>query len=304
MINAAVIGCGNIGYLFGKDKLRDYISNHVDSYLSIPEVNLIAVSDINNDILQELSSKVPSYKNYREISNADIISVCTPPDTHLDIIRNLVETDVKGIYCEKPLSDNIEDAEKIVELCKKKNIILQVNHQRRFCKYHNLIKNNYSKDAISSNAIFSRGLLNTGTHMFDLLRFFFGDCINILSFESINGYNGILNFDNLNVNVEILKDVDFGIFDLSFVTKDKKIDILEYGNRIVISSMKKSKQYSIFKELYPEEVIIPTDKNLIVNGIYHLINCIENKKESISSGNDGLEAMYMIDMFKESLEKL
>ena len=92
--------------------------------------------------------------------------------------------------------------------------------------------------------------------------------------------------------------------DITFITKDKKIDILEYGNRILISSKKESKQYSIFKELYIEEIIIPTDKNLIVDGIYNLINCIENNKESISSGKDGLDAMYMIDMFEKSLVKL
>ncbi len=92
----------------------------------------------------------------------EIVSICTPPETHLDVLLGLLDRNekVKGIYCEKPIATILEDADMMIDLCHKRNVILQVNHQRRFG---------------NPKFSFNRGILNNGTHMFDLLRMYFGD---------------------------------------------------------------------------------------------------------------------------------
>ncbi len=48
----------------------------------------------------------------------------------------------------------------MIKTCHKHNVILQINHQRRF---------------INPKFRFSRGIIHTGTHVFDLLRSLFGE---------------------------------------------------------------------------------------------------------------------------------
>jgi len=305
MKKVAIIGCGNIGYLFGKDRLRDYISNHIDSYLAISNVKVVAICDSNEKLLnsckkdKDIQYAYTDYKQLLREQELDIISICTPPQTHLDIIKEIVKYNVKAIYCEKPISNDIDEAIEINKLCKQKGIILQINHQRRFCKYHKMVKEKYAANAMTANAKFSRGILNSGTHMFDLLRYFFGDCIDTFAYESSGALNVILKFERLNVNVEILKDVDYGIFDITLTTKDNIVHITNYGNNIMIYSNKPSEQYSNMKEMKLSKVIKPNKKDLIVYGIQHLISCIENNEESISSGEDALMALLIIKDIEE-----
>jgi hypothetical protein len=94
----------------------------------------------------------------------DIVSVCTPPETHKKIVCDIAPF-VKAIYCEKPIALTLEDADAMIKCCHYHGTILQINHQRRF---------------INPKVRFSRGVLNTGTHLFDLLRKTYGDPITIL----------------------------------------------------------------------------------------------------------------------------
>src|SRR3989338_7932864 len=135
---AAVIGCGRIGSEFDEDPKRKYVSTHAGAYSNVKSCNLAAVCDSNEIKLNKCVKKwsVPAgYRDYKMMmvkEDIDIVSICTPPGTHYPIIRGLAfSKGLKAIFCEKPISDNLSDARKIVRLCRDRNIILQVDHQRR-----------------------------------------------------------------------------------------------------------------------------------------------------------------------------
>jgi len=125
----AVIGMGFMG------------KQHADAYEKHPDTNLTDTYDIGYELSQGI----------------DIVSVCTPPETHCQIVCNIAPY-VKGIYCEKPIATTLKDADKMIDVCLENNVILQINHQRRFYK---------------PVFTFSRGVLNAGTHAFDLLDYLF-----------------------------------------------------------------------------------------------------------------------------------
>lgn len=153
MFNAAIIGLGRIG--------AEFPDNHVKAYQDAPECELVAVCD--TDISKAgLVQFVPFYASHMLMlaeQDIDIVSICTPPETHRDLVRRVVPF-VKGIYCEKPIATTLEDADDMIRVCKDFGVVLQVNHQRRF---------------VNPKFRFSRGMLNTGTHAFDLMRQLFGD---------------------------------------------------------------------------------------------------------------------------------
>ena len=149
MYKAAVAGCGRIGFGFDEDPKREYIATHAGAYSSFSGTDLVAVCDPDSKLSKKCAKRwnVPSvYGEIKELiknEDIDILSVCTPPETHYDLIKEAVKSKtIKAIFCEKPLAHNIAHASGIEKICRDKNIILQVGHQRRFDPLHLSLKNN------------------------------------------------------------------------------------------------------------------------------------------------------------------
>ena len=61
----------------------------------------------------------------------DAASVATPTNTHYEIARSLLEHG-KHVLVEKPITDNVRDAEQLVTLARDNHCLLQVGHVERF----------------------------------------------------------------------------------------------------------------------------------------------------------------------------
>ena len=88
--------------------------------------DLIALCDIDKKKLSKYGKKyhVPGlYTNIHELfknEKLDCVSICTLAVSHLEMVREATKHDIQGIFLEKPISDNLENAKTIVNLCKKK----------------------------------------------------------------------------------------------------------------------------------------------------------------------------------------
>lgn len=121
--------------------------------------------------------KPADYKDYKEMvrrEKLDIVSVCTPPETHRRIVTDIAPY-VKAIYCEKPIALTLDDADAMLDCCAYHGVILQVNHQRTFTE---------------PVFRFSRGIVNTGSHMFALLLQLFGE-VKSLAAEEVTFQSGL-----------------------------------------------------------------------------------------------------------------
>src|SRR3989338_5412049 len=120
----------------------------------------------------------------------DILSICTWPDSHLEIAEEAVKHGVKAIYCEKPITNNLRKADVLVEVCEKNRVILAVNHLRRWDEFHRKVREFIQQGKLGKiqtvNVYYTAGISNTGTHILDLLRYFFGEVNWVLACGSIN----------------------------------------------------------------------------------------------------------------------
>ncbi len=158
MYRVGIIGCGWIAVKAPDSHLRAYQDN--------PDTVVVALCDKDEwkadgllDYDNDFELVTDSYWSMLRFTGPDIVSVCTPVETHCQIVCDIAPY-VKAIYCEKPIALTLEDADKMIETCHKNNVILQVNHQRRF---------------MPVKARFARDIIDTGTHMFDRLRQLFGE---------------------------------------------------------------------------------------------------------------------------------
>lgn len=181
---AGVIGLGRVG--------AEFPDNHCKAYNDCERTELVWCCDSEYRKIRRVPFDFHwECMDYQAAKNLkpDIISVCTPPETHCKIVCDIAPY-VKAIYCEKPIATTLKDADKMIEACKKHNTILQINHQRRFTR---------------PKFRFSRGWLNTGTHAFDLLRQLFGEFTFV--------HPTCVGFENVTVDIEYV-DTEEHIFNL------------------------------------------------------------------------------------------
>jgi predicted dehydrogenase len=119
------VGIVGVGYL-GTQHAR------ILSYLE--EADLKAVADIDFQKALQIGNRhgVNYYENYEEmIDDIDAAVVATDTSAHFAVSENLLRHG-KHVLVEKPITETVEQGEKLVELAAANNLILQVGHLERF----------------------------------------------------------------------------------------------------------------------------------------------------------------------------
>ena len=123
-INTCVIGVGNMGRY------------HARTYFKLNNVNLEAVSDINEKtgrkVAKEFNCKY--YKDYNEMlvkENLDAVSITVPTKLHKKVALDMIKTK-KHVLIEKPIASTIKEAKEIIKAAKKAGVKLTVGHIERF----------------------------------------------------------------------------------------------------------------------------------------------------------------------------
>lgn len=170
---AGIIGCGGIA------------KQHATAYAQHPQVELVAVSDINAEATAKLAGEfgsVAQYTDYKEMlekEKLDIVSICTWPGLHAEMVEAAAEVRPKAILCEKPMARNLVEADRMIDAANKNGVKLAIAHQHRFNPYWNKAKELIAEGAIGDPVLVHqqtvRGLMNNGTHFLDGMRYILGD---------------------------------------------------------------------------------------------------------------------------------
>ncbi|MFQ5964837.1 MAG: Gfo/Idh/MocA family oxidoreductase [Candidatus Scalinduaceae bacterium] len=121
-LKIAVIGVGHIG------------KEHTRIYSDMSDVNLIGIVDSDKKqgeaIAQRYNTKY--YSSYNEIlDKVDAVSVVVPTKLHYEITKEILRNGIH-VLVEKPMTGTISEAEELIRLSKKNNIVLQPGYIERF----------------------------------------------------------------------------------------------------------------------------------------------------------------------------
>ncbi len=211
---------------------------------------------------KELADKIGAsgyFDNYDEFLKSDIDSVFVSSVNadHYEQVIKAAEAG-KNILCEKPIAMNSKQAEEMLDVCKKNNVLLAVNFIYRLhpqiIKAKELIKSQKIGKLVSVNISFNLdfppsnnfrfkrelsgggALRDLGSHILDLLRYFGGEIV------EIDGYmdNIIYKYDVEDYAAAIIKFKNdcYGSFNVSFNTKKSfnRIEILGHTGAISIEN--------------------------------------------------------------------
>ncbi len=166
------------------------------------------------------------YEEMIKVTKPTLIDIIIPPYDHLKLIRKISKYGI-NIICQKPITNSLLEAKKVLELVKKSKIKLIVHENFRFQPWHIKIKKMLEKQLIgipyqitfkmrpgdgqgrfaylNRQPYFQKMekflIHETGIHFIDLFRYFFGEVKSVASFlfklnKHIKGEdNGIVFFE-------------------------------------------------------------------------------------------------------------
>ena len=239
-----LIGLGRIGCGFDDNPNRKSINTHAGAYNSIKKTKLVALCDIDQIKLDKYGKKYNVSKLYTDFhemlknEELDCVSICTLADSHLEIVEQIAKSNVRAIFLEKPISDTLENASKIVEICNKMKIKLQIDHQRRFDPFYReiqkIIQSNEFGKIQYVHIYYGGGIANTGSHVFDLLRMFFGNVSWVEGNFSRNSSNnpndpnidGTIYFENdILCSIHAMSLINYGILEFDILGERERLRI-------------------------------------------------------------------------------
>ncbi|WP_240672118.1 inositol 2-dehydrogenase [Tropicibacter alexandrii] len=122
-VKFGVLGAGRIGQV------------HARAIASVPGATLVAVADAVEAAAQALQDQygceIRTIDEIREADDVDAVIICTPTDTHADLIEAFVKAG-KAVFCEKPVDLDVARARQVIETVAAENGTLMVGFQRRF----------------------------------------------------------------------------------------------------------------------------------------------------------------------------
>ncbi len=321
-----LIGCGRIGTLLERDKLRGKPCTHAGGFNALSNAKIVAGCDIDRSKLNAFGmhwSVDHLYDDYQEMLHQEklaVVCIATWTNLHAQMVLDAARSGVKAIFCEKPIALNPHDGRKMVRFCKKRNIPLIINHERRWDSYyqkaHQLINSGKIGEVrtIIGNALSSKpskhsiqthgggALFHDGTHLTDLF-LYFGGPVEWVSGHEIRPYGkkyieetacGMIGFRSGALGfIEGGGSRKYFNFEMDIQGSKGRLLIGNDGRKLYLT--KKSKRFSGFQEL--EQVSFPEPKKIInpfEGGARETLKCIQTGKDGMSDGTDGLKALKLI----------
>ncbi len=139
------------------------------------------------------------------IEAVDAVYITTPNTRHAAITLKAIAAG-KHVFCEKPMATSLEDARAVLDAASRSNAVFQVGHNRRFAPVYSTLKQMLSEcrphsahvkmnrgelidpEWVSDPKVTGGFLYETTIHMFDMLRFLFGEVVSVDAAGSSHEY--------------------------------------------------------------------------------------------------------------------
>ena len=195
-----------------------YIAGVHASILARDErVEIAAVHDLKKPLAEQLARSTGAAVTH---SVAEVLAICdavyiTTPNTKHTELAIVSTEERKHVFCEKPMATSLADARRVLKAAEKSGRVFQVGHNRRFAPvYAELKRMLESHQPHSAHVKMNRGellkpewvgnpeitggfLYETTIHMFDMMRFLFGEVATVQAIGSKHEYQEIDDFSAL-----------------------------------------------------------------------------------------------------------
>jgi predicted dehydrogenase len=310
MRRVAVIGCGLIG---AAPPGPAGIQSHAAAWAVRRDARLLAVADPDRSRLDaacrafRVRQGFSSPTRLLDEVRPEIVSLCTPDETHGTLLARILRTpSVVAVLAEKPLTLEVEEAERLVALAEERNVLLAVNYCRRTAPSHRRLRTWLSQGRIGPieavRGVYVRGLKHNGTHWLDLARFLVGEIAEIRGF-------GRSDPDALDATIDVslrfangargelvgLRTPAYSCFEMDLIGAAGRVKILDGGRRFELSESVPSAAFAGFHELAPAAGPTGDIDDLLFHAVDDLMTALREGRPPAGTGANAVTALRLAE---------
>lgn len=263
-LSVLIIGCGAIAG--GYDENRPDGAGpltHAGAFSRDGRFSMAACVDPDAMKRQAFARRWKIEQSFADIVDAkgtyNVISVCSPTALHGAHLQAALALKPRLIFCEKPVTYDLDEARRLVAACAEARVLLAVNHTRRWDPAVARLKQELASGqwgaVRAAQGVYNKGVLNNASHMVDLLQFLLG------RFELVAAGEPVWDFwDNdptvpailsgpVPVTLGVAHAADYALFELSLITERGVVTMEEGGGAWRIRSAIDSPTFSGYRTL-------------------------------------------------------
>lgn len=315
-IKIAIIGLGNIGARYDMSNPNLNLT-HASAISSDNRFNLVGGIDQNAVFRKDFEKVycVPSFESLSELINAaapNAVVVSTRTESH---VENLIELgkfpSVNFILCEKPIARETDDLVDVLRYAASHGQKIMVNYQRRTERASQEIRKSISKKEfggfLGGFGHYSGGYFNNGSHMLDLLEWWFGAEFSTLNLVEASSYLGDYNVSfvskvsDANFYLNSVNSAKTSFFEIYLQFEFCQIRYCSGGSRVFIDRITKDVDYPDFSSIQTSVKAEYSESKQSLSSVY------EDIHTGMSGGNMSLptasDALYLIERMKSVIHK-
>ena len=324
----ALIGCGRIS------------PNHIEAAKN-NNLEIVAICDVVPDNMEDkvlkhnLPDSVRQYTDYKEMLRAErpeLVAICTESGKHAEVALECIDNGC-NVIIEKPIALSLKDADEIIRRAKEKGVKVCANHQNRFNKSIQKIRDAHDKRRFgrlmygTAHIRWNRGweyysrakwrgtweqdggaLMNQCIHNIDLLRWMMGNDVDEVFAYTDNLNHDYIEAEDLGVAVVKFSNGSYGIIEgtTDIYPQNLEETLYIFGSKGTVKagghSVNLIEEWRFSDALDdPEEVKRQFGENPPnVYGFGHtplyadMIDAIKNDRQPYVSGEDGRRALELV----------
>lgn len=308
IVGCGAIACGNDAQWLHQPGARPPLT-HAGAYRIHPATILVAAAEVDRARLEQFGRDwgvSALYSDYREMlwkEKVDILSVCTPPSFHAEMVSEAARLGVRAVFCEKPLAADPKEAQAALQACEDNGTVLAVNYLRRW----NATLAEWARKLAAGDlgrirratASYTKGILTNGTHAIDLILWWVGPLKWVQTVGPVQCDNGDISVDALCLAeagvpcyLQACRQEDFNILELDLLTDRGRIRLTENGRRIERYRAIQDPSYPQYSILESDpEVTLTAWQECLPRAVEDLIACLQKGTPPRCSGGEAYDAL-------------
>ena len=304
-IKVGVIGVGYLGQY------------HAEKYMALSGAELVGVMDINPKRAETIAKrcKCEAFPKLESLlDKVEAVSIVVPTHAHFTVAKTCLETG-KHVLLEKPMTTSLEEADTLIDLAHKNNLIFQIGHLERFnpavIALFPYLDNPLFIESHRLGLSLERGtdvdvILDLMIHDLDIVLVTVpAELVEVRAVgvpvvsKNIDIANVRLEFSNRCVaNLTASRISTKKMRKIRFFQKDAYFS-LDYAQRELVIVKKESKNLLPFSH----EVLRFEKNDPLKEEIANFIQCIKEKKSPVISGEDGRYVLAIALKINQCIQK-
>ena len=247
------------------------------------------------------------YDNILQIDDIELVNICVPTVFHHDVVMNAIEAG-KNVLVEKPIASKLSEAKEMIDAAKDADVTLATGHVERFNPAvrvaKDLIDSGEIGEIVTANSkrlgpypprIRDVGVaIDLAIHDIDIFNYLFDSKANTV-YANMSSKLKNCEFED---HAEIMTKYDSGVLSIletNWLTPYKKRQLNITGIDGIISVDYGNQTVTLYKENNQVEEVKVENKEPLKEELRSFVNCVQNNTRPEVSGEDGYEALRIVD---------